>query len=101
MYANLYISVATEDMPFPTDGDATVHEKEEEEDGDWIISLQSDMETVDPSPGHAPLPPDSSTLPCSTPPVQVNTMTQHTCTDEYHTSPVQVNAMAHLTCRSK
>ncbi|CAL8342282.1 unnamed protein product [Arctogadus glacialis] len=61
----------SEDLHFSGDGHASVHEKEEEEDGDWIISLQSGMQSADPSAGHAPFPADSSTLPCSTPPVQV------------------------------
>ena len=70
-----HIRIETEDLHFSGDGHASVHEKEEEEDGDWIISLQSGMQSADPSAGHAPFPADSSTLPCSTPPVQVNTMT--------------------------
>ncbi|XP_030236571.1 uncharacterized protein si:ch211-67e16.4 isoform X4 [Gadus morhua] len=60
-----------EDLHYSGDGHASVHEKEEEEDGDWIISLQSGMQSAAPSAGHAPFPADSSTLPCSTPPVQV------------------------------
>ncbi|XP_056468165.1 uncharacterized protein LOC130406547 isoform X1 [Gadus chalcogrammus] len=61
----------SEDLHYSGDGHASVHEKEEEEDGDWIISLQSGMQSAAPSAGHAPFPADSSTLPCSTPPVQV------------------------------
>ncbi|XP_059930668.1 uncharacterized protein si:ch211-67e16.4 isoform X5 [Gadus macrocephalus] len=61
----------SEDLHYSGDEHASVHEKEEEEDGDWIISLQSGMQSAAPSAGHAPFPADSSTLPCSTPPVQV------------------------------
>ena len=80
----------TEDLHVP--GDGSVHEKEEEEDGDWIINLQSGLDSVDPSPGHAPFPADSSTLPCSTPPVQVNTMPGLTHTGKYDNLHVQRNA---------